>query len=104
MATLTFVFNKEKIALAGRTEEELLQPMREHALKYGIDEIEYGVFFRNDEHALCVLTMFIPAIIRKIPDYMDYLDEWTLSIDGEEEDCIQETREWLEEHKLSITG
>jgi len=33
MVTLTFVFNQEKVASAGSTEEELLRPMREHAKK-----------------------------------------------------------------------
>ena len=36
MVTLTFAFNKEKVATAGMTEEALLAPMREHAAKYDI--------------------------------------------------------------------
>jgi len=98
MVTLKFVFNKEKTALSGKTEEELLQPMREHAKKYGIDEIKYGVFAKNGEHALASLTKFIPEIIRKEPGYMDCLSEWTLNVNGEEEDCIEESRKWLEDH------
>ena len=31
-------------------------------------------------------------------EYMDLLDEWTLDVDGEKENCIQETREWFQEH------
>ena len=40
MVKLEFVFDKEKIMQAGITESELLQPMRDHAKKYGITEIE----------------------------------------------------------------
>lgn len=99
VVTLTFVFDQNKIKEAGLTEEELLCPMREHAKKYEIEEIKYGVFCKEGEDALCVVGMFIPDIIRIEPKYMDYLDEWTLDVDGEKEDCIKETREWLEEHK-----
>lgn len=40
MVTLKFVFNQEKLKQARKTEEELLQPMREHAKKYEIAEPE----------------------------------------------------------------
>lgn len=102
MVTLTFVFNQEKVASAGSTEEELLRPMREHAKKFGISEDEKGVFSKEGEDALCVLTMFIPKITDENPEYIDLLDEWTLDVDGEKEDCIQETREWMEEHETQV--
>jgi len=98
MTTLTFVFNKEKIRKAGYTEDELLQPMREHAKKYEIRETEKGVFSKEGEDAMCVISMFVPQIIKKIPCYMDYLAKWTLNVDGENEDCIKETKEWFESH------
>lgn len=102
MITLTFVFNKDKVEKAGYTENELLQPMREHAQKYGISEPEYGVFSKDGEDALAELTMFIPRITREIPEYIDLLDEWTLDVNGEREDCIKETREWYKEHGLYV--
>lgn len=97
--SLTFVFNQDKITEAGLTEEELLRPMREHAKKYKIEEKEYGVFYKEGENALCVVGMFVPDIVWENPQYMDYLTEWTLDVDGEKEDCIKDTRKWLEEHK-----
>lgn len=100
MVTLTFVFNKEKVKASGHTEDELLQPMREHAAKYGIFENEKGVFSKDGEDALCVISMFIPQITDENPKYINLLDEWTLDIDGEREDCIKETHEWFMKHGL----
>lgn len=100
MVTLTFVFNKDNVEKAGYTEDELLQPMRVHAQKYDIPETQYGVFSKDGEHALAELTMFIPRITREIPEYVNLLDEWTLDVDGEREDCIKETREWYMKNKL----
>jgi len=70
--------------------------------KFGISEDEKGVFSKEGEDALCVLTMFIPKITDENPEYIDLLDEWTLDVDGEKEDCIQETREWMEEHETQV--
>lgn len=100
MTSLTFVFDKDKIKEAGYTEDELLQPMREHAKKYNILETEKGVFYKEGEDAMCVVTMFIPQIIKQIPYYLDFLAKWTLNVDGEKEDCIKETMEWIEEHSF----
>ena len=94
MVTLKFVFNQEKLKQAGKTEEELLQPMREHAKKYDIAEPEHGFFAKDGEDAMCVIGMFIPEITRKDVHYLDYLDEWTFDIDGEVEDCIEKTKKW----------
>lgn len=94
MVTLTFVFNKNKVKEAGCTEEELLRPMREHAKKYGIAEDEYGVFSKDGEDALCVLTMYVSRATRENLDYVSYFDELTLNVDGEVEDCIAETKKW----------
>lgn len=102
MVTLTFVFNKDKIKRAGHTEDELLQPMREHSRKYGISEVENGVFSKDGEDALCDISMFIPDIVDSYPEYIGFLNEWTLDVDGEKEDCIQETLEWYNEHGLQL--
>ena len=83
----------------GYTEDELLQPMREHAKKYEIDEPEKGVFCKDGEHALCEISMFVPEIIDEDPQYMNFLDVWTLDVDGEKENCIEETYKWLRKHQ-----
>ena len=90
MVTLTFEFNKDKVKEAGKTEDELLQPMREHAKKYHIEEKEYGVFSKEGEDALCVLTMFVTRYTKVDPTYISYFSEWILNVDGEKEDCIEE--------------
>lgn len=100
MVTLTFVFDKEKVTAAGTTEEALLAPMREHAKKYAIAEDAYGVFSKDGEDALCVINMFVPQIVKKDRRYLDLLNKWTLNVDGEEEDCIQSSREWLMDHNM----
>lgn len=100
MTTLRFVFDKDKVAAAGKTEDELLAPMREHAAKYGIDEPEYGFFTKDGEDAMCVITMFVPQIVKKNPDYLNYLETWPLEVDGETEDCVEESRQWIQEHSM----
>ena len=50
-----------------------------------------------------MISMAIPQITDENPEYIDLLDEWTLNVDGEKEDCIQETREWFQEHGLQAT-
>lgn len=96
MTTLKFIFNKEKVAAAGTTEDALLAPMLEHAAKYGIEETEYGVFSKDGEDAMCVITMFVDRHTRSHLDYVSYLSEWTLDVDGEEEDCIDNTLRWYQ--------
>lgn len=95
MTTLKFVFNKEKVAAAGTTEDALLTPMREHAAKYGIEETAYGVFSKDGEDAMCVVMMFGPKILKKNPEYINFLDQWPLDVDGDKEDFIESSRRWL---------
>ncbi len=102
MVSLKFIFNSEKLKASGYTEDELLQPMREHAEKYNIKEEEKGVFSKDGDDALCVLSMFIPDIVDKNPEYIGFLDEWVLDVDGEKEDCIQETFEWYRENEPNV--
>ena len=100
MVTLTFVFDKEKVLAAGKTEYELLAPMREHAKRYGISEDEYGVFSKEGEDALCVLGMFVAKHTRIHSDYVSYFESWILDVDGEKEDCIADTLSWYKENGI----
>lgn len=95
MTTLTFVFDKERVAAAGTTEDALLAPMREHAAKYGIEETEYGVFSKDGEDAMCVVMMFGPKMLKENPEYINFLEKWPLDVDGEKEDFIDSSRRWL---------
>jgi hypothetical protein len=94
MVTLRFVFNQDKLKQAGKTEDEMLATMREHAKKYEIAEPEPGYFVKDGENALCALSMFVPKITSKNPSYIQYMDEWTLNVDGEPEDCIAVAKRW----------
>ena len=89
MVTLTFKFNEEKVCEAGYTTDELLAPIREHALKYGIEEAEYGVFTKDGINALAAIGKYV---VNVSPAFLDYLDKWTLNVNGEEEDCIEELK------------
>lgn len=100
MTTLKFVFDKDKVAAAGTTEDELLAPMREHAAKYGLDEPEYGFFTKDGEDAMCVITMAVPMIVENDPDYINYLEKWPLNVDGDNEDCIDSSVRWLRENHM----
>ncbi|MBP3621523.1 MAG: hypothetical protein J6J16_07165 [Lachnospiraceae bacterium] len=94
MVSLTFKFNEEKVADAGLTCDDLLVQMREHAKKYNIEEIEYGVFAKEGPDAVAVVGMIIPKIIRYNIELVDFLEEWTYDINGRPEDCIEEARYW----------
>ena len=100
MTTLQFIFNKEKVVAAGITEDALLEPMREHAAKYGIEETAYGVFSKDGEDAMCVITMIGPKILWKNPEYINFLEKWPLDVDGDKEDFIDSSRRWLQKHNM----
>ena len=94
MVTLTFDFNEDRVMEAGHTTDELLAPMREHAKKYGIDEVEYGVFAKDGINALAAIAKFVVNVSL---DYLDYLNTWMMNVDGEVEDCkssILKYNEW----------
>ena len=91
MTTLSFEFNEKKLIEDGKTKDDILRPMREHAKKYGIKEIEYGVFAKDGKDAMCVIAMFPVNHTMEDLSYISYLEKWELNIDGVIEDCIQET-------------
>lgn len=57
MVTLTFDFDYEKMSRDGITENDMLNPMREHSKKYGISEMSKGVFTVDGENALCYILI-----------------------------------------------
>ena len=84
MVTLTFDFNEDRVMEAGHTTDELLAPMREHAKKYGIDEVEYGVFAKDGINALAAMELYI---VYASDEYLGFLDKWILNTKGSIEDC-----------------
>lgn len=74
--------------------------MREYAKKFNISEDEYGVFSKDGEDALCLLTMFVTRHTRKNLEYVSFFKEWTLDVDGETEDCILEVLKLYEKKEI----
>lgn len=98
MVTLTFKFNEEKVREAGYTTDELLAPMRKHAEKYGIDEVEYGVFAKDGINALAIMELYI---VNVSVEYLDYLDKWILNTNGEVEECKSCLLECMKQYKMN---
>jgi len=98
MVTVTFKFNEEKINKLGKKVDELLYPFREMAKEYNINEIQYGVFCKDGDEDMDALILPL-KYIRKHLGYIDILDEWTLDVDGEIEDCKAEMISYWERHK-----
>lgn len=84
MVTLTFDFNDDKVWEAGYTTDELLAPMREHAKRYGIDEVEYGVFAKDGINALGAIVKYVVNVSQ---EYLEFLNTWIMDADGEVDDC-----------------
>ena len=102
MTTLKFVFNKDRMREAGQTEDSLLAPMREHAIKWNIEEPEAGLFRKSGENALCDISMFIVDYPKKDTKFVTFLDEWTLNVDGVLDDCISETYDMFREEGITV--
>ena len=86
MITLTFDLNREKMAQDGITEDDMLNPMREYAEKYNINEIRKGVFEKSDEHGMCLFMKYAIEQCEEINiHYIDYFNTWILRDDEEPE-------------------
>ena len=101
MPTVTFKFNKEKLKEYGKTEDELLNPFREALKPWTVSEIASGVFQKDGKDALVILD-FPLMYIRKNLYYLQLLDEWTLDIDGDIENCKEELINYYREHGQAL--
>lgn len=100
MVKLTFVFNEKVMKKYGVTKEELLKETREYAKENEIAETSFGVFEKDGEDAMCLLLKIAIKILKENLSYMDYLKKLELDVDGEKEDCIKETRNWLKKKNV----
>lgn len=96
MVKLTFIFNKKILKREGITEDEILKEMREYANENEINETSYGVFEKEGEDAMSLLIIFASELLCKNQKYMLYLKKLELNVDGEKEDCIETTKQWLQ--------
>ena len=101
MVTVTFKFNKEKLKEYGKTEDELLNPFREDLKPWTVSEIALGVFQKDGQDALVILD-FPLMYIRKNLYYLQLLDEWTLDIDGDIENCKEELINYYRENGQAL--
>lgn len=90
MVTLTFNLDYEKMKQDGVTENDMLDPMREHSKQYGIIEKSTGVFSGEGENALCDIMIYVMKMASNSADYVKYLHTWILTTAGGSEDCKQE--------------
>ena len=102
MGKLTFVFNNEKLRSAGKTEDEMLQPMRVYSRDNGIKETSNWVFELNSDSAFALLGGFVADITDEDRSFVTFLEKWTLEINGTTDDCIQDTLEWYKEEGIAI--
>jgi len=74
------------MAQDGITEDDMLNPMREYAKKYNINEIRKGVFERSDEHGKFLLIKYAIIQCEEINvHYVDYFNSWVIRDDEEPE-------------------
>lgn len=100
MVKLTFIFNEKKLKSYNMTKEDVLLEMRKYAKENNIIESSFGVFEKDGEHALCLLSKFAVEMVRENLSHIDYLKKLELDIDGEKEDCIKETKNWLKKRNV----
>ena len=102
MGRLTFVFNKEKLNKANKSESDLLFPMREFAKENGIKETSIGVFEIDGSDAFALLGGFVADITDEDHSYVTFLDKWELDVGGIIDDCIEETLDWYKEEGIAV--
>lgn len=90
MVTLTFNLDYDKMRQDHVTENDMLEPMREHSKKYGIVETQKGVFSMGGENAMCAMMIYVMEKARNSTEYVKYLKSWILNTGNEVEDCKAE--------------
>jgi len=102
MGRLTFIFNKDRLTEANKSENELLSPMREFAKQNGIRETSNGVFEIDGNDAFALLGGFVADITDEDHSYVTFLDKWELDVGGMIDDCIEDTLDWYKEEGIAV--
>ena len=63
MMKMTFVLDDNKLKQVGKSADEVMKPMRDHAKKWNIAEVAPYQFEKDGKSAMCDLIMFIPEIL-----------------------------------------
>lgn len=98
MDRLTFVFNEQKIQDDGLSKDAILQFARDYSKKNDIAESSYGVFEKDGEDAMCMLTFIAVNILDEETGYIDYISKLELEVNGKKEDCVESQKRWLARH------
>ena len=97
MMKMTFVLDDNKLRQVGKSADEVMKPMRDHAKKWGIEEVAPYQFEKDGKDALCDLFMFIPEVMEKDNSYYTYFSKWYVEQNGQFfEDCIEGSKGALE--------
>ena len=105
MMRMTFVFDKNKLRQIGKSADEIIAPMRDHARKWDIKEVAPYQFEKDGEDAMCDLFMFMSDILDKDRSYYTYFSSWYVEEDGHfKEDCIAGAKDVLEVKELNRAG
>ena len=97
MMKMTFVLDDNKLRQVGKSADEVMKPMRDHAKKWGIEEVAPYQFEKDGKDALCDLFMFIPEVMEKDNSYYTYFSKWYVEQNGQFfEDCIEGSKDALE--------
>lgn len=99
MVTIRFALNEENIKKAGFTVETVERYIRDFYERTHAAEIAYLTSQRDDEHAMCDLGR-IGSVMRKDPLFLSFLEKCVWDVDGEIEDCLRETKEFIAEHNM----
>ena len=97
MVTVTLKFNEEKLKKIGRTADEMLEPIRKLMEQNDVEEVSAGYFRKDGCYDMDALILPL-KYIRKHMDYLKYLDEWMLDVDGDIEDCKAEMISYARRH------
>ena len=89
MVSLEFCFDEDKVRMMGYTTDDLLEPMRKHAKKYGITEERYGYFTMDGENALASIGLYVVDIPEKDIGLLDYLTKLELVVGDEVDNCLE---------------
>ena len=90
MMKMTFVFDNNRLLQTGKTADEVIEPMRNHAKKWNIKEVAPYQFEKDGKDAMCDLFMFIPEILDEDSSYYKNFSSWYVEENGQLfEDCIE---------------
>lgn len=72
---------------------EVISEIRTYFRKNGAHETKHLFFELEGEDAMCIAASLVVDVIKKDHCLVNIMNEWVLNVDGEDEDCIEFTKE-----------